>query len=153
MANGFSDIAAAIATIRNGERYELEPTCEDDRVGFLNISETGLERFEISVTVSVSKTDVPADIVPVTAVEDPGEATALVTALGREGVFTELVDAVSSAYDLPRETVVERLEADLHCTRAWSDQPSVSNVVFQTRLAGSPDGMRSERLHADDLVY
>ncbi|PCR90677.1 hypothetical protein [Natrinema ejinorense] len=148
-----SDIAAAIATVRNGDRYELEPACDDERVLFVNVSETGFERFEIAVTVSVRETDVPDDIVPVTAVDDRGEATPLVEALGREGVFAELVDAVSNAYNLPEETVSERLETDLHCTRSWPDQPTVSNVVFQTRLAGGPGGMRSERFHADDLVY
>lgn len=148
-----SEIASAIAAVRSGERYELESSCKDGRVSFLNISQTETEPFEIEVKISVSKKAVPSDVVAVTAVDTPEESTALVGALGHEGVFTELVDAVSSVYECPQGTVREQFERSLHCTRAWADEPSVSNVVFQTRFAGGPDGLRSGRLHANDLVY
>ena len=148
-----SDLAAAIDAVRNGERYEIEPDCDDERVGFVNVSKSETEGFDVAVKVSVGKTDAPDDIAPVTVVEDRREATAMVEALGREGVFAELVHAVSSAYELPEETVADSLETDLHCARAWPDQPAVSNVVFRTRLGGGPDGLRSERVPADDLVY
>jgi hypothetical protein len=153
MSGQRSEVAAAIAAVKSGERYEMEPSSEDERVGFLNISQTEVEGFEIEVKISVSKTVVPSDLVPVTAIDDPEEATALVDVLGREGVFAELVDAVSSVYECPEETVTEQFERDLHCTRAWSDEPSVSNALFQTRFAADTDGIRSGRLHADDLWY
>ena len=153
MSNETTDIATAIATVRDGDRYELEPACDDERVRFLNISEAEVNGFEIEIKVSVGKAAVPDDIVPVTTAKDRREATGLVEALGREGVFAKLVDAVSNAYDLPRGPIIEQLETDLHCTRAWPDQSSVSTVLFQTRLAGSPDGIRSVRLHADELSY
>lgn len=153
MSSQGSDVAAAIATVRSGERYELEPRCVDERVDFLNISQTEEDGFEMEVIISVSKTEVPSDIVPVTTVDDPDESTALVDVLGREGVFNELVDAVSSVYGLPRKTVAEQFEGGLHCTRTWPDDPSVANVLFQTRFAGDSEGIRSGRLHADSLWY
>ena len=153
MSSQNSEIAAAIAAVRRGDRYEEEPSCEDERVKFLYILQTEVEAFETEVKISVSKTAVASDIVPVTAVDDPGESTTLVDALGREGVFTELVEAVSSACEFSENIVIEQLERTLHCTRAWNDEPSVSNVVFQTQFGGGPDEMHSGRLHANELVY
>lgn len=153
MSGQCSEVAAAITAVRSDERYEVEPSCEDERVSFLNVSQTEAEGFEIEVKISVSKTAVPSELVPVTAVDDPEEATALVDVLGREGVFTELVDAVSSVYEVSEETVIEEFERSLHCTRAWAGEPSVSNGLFQARFTGGPDGLHSGRLPADDLWY
>jgi hypothetical protein len=105
----------------------------------------------VKLQVSVDEAAVPDDVVPVTAVDDPADATALVDALGRDGAFAELVDAAAAAYDLPAQAVADHLEADLHCTRAWADESAVSNAVFQTRIGGDADGLRSERLYADDV--
>jgi hypothetical protein len=133
--------------------YEVEPGCEDERVIFLNVSQTEPEGSEIGGEISLSKRAVPSELVPVTAVDDPEGATALVAVLGREGVFTELVDAVSTVYGIPEGRIVEGFERSLHGTRARTDGPSVSKVLFRARVAGGPDGLCSGRLHADDRWY
>lgn len=118
--------------------YEALRTA-DDRVLDAEL-EAGAEE-SVVLTVLVSKDALAADISAWTAVEetpppelDDGDATTLVEALGTDGIYAELAEAVTVALAVDRRDVEARLADALVLRRSYADQPDVSNVVFRGRL-------------------